>query len=114
MWAKLSIEMTEIKMESGVDLAKRPLEVSVFKTGVTNTYSFFFFYTARTVHIWENVLNIFFKPCNWSSHLWSHPPIHPNNLCTIFFYPSIQAANKEAKHYSRFSAVTYSLPSSTI
>lgn len=43
MWAKLSIEMTEIKMESGVDLAKRPLEVSVFKTGVTNTYSFFFF-----------------------------------------------------------------------
>lgn len=112
MWAKLSIEMTEIKMESGVGLEKRPSEVSVFKTGVTQYLLSFFFYTARTVHIFPCTKHFFFKPCNWSSHLWSHPL--PNHLRTIFFYPSIQTANKEAKHYSRFSAVTYSLPASKI
>lgn len=41
MWAKLRTEMTEIKMESGVDLAKRPSEMSASRTGVTQ-YSFFF------------------------------------------------------------------------
>jgi len=58
MWAKLSTEMTEVKMESGVDLAKRPSEVSVSKTGVHNTYSFF--HTACNVHILPCIKHFFF------------------------------------------------------